>query len=96
MRAFVAAGILATVIPSSAAAPAQAAPVPWWEAVTAPAEYSTVHGLTPVTFAADPELAAVQLDEGPVVTVDGDGPWTATVDLSQRPPGPQTFDARLS
>jgi hypothetical protein len=96
MRAFVVASILATVIVSTAAAPAQAAQVPWWDAISAPGEYSTVHGITPVTFAADPDLAAVQLDGGPVVTVDGDGPWTTTVDLTGRQSGPQTFDVRLS
>src|SRR3954470_14599687 len=96
VRAFVVAGILATVIVSTAAAPAQAAQVPWWDAITAPGEYSTVHGVAPVTFAADPDLASVQLDQGPVVTVDGDGPWTTPVDLSGRQSGPQTFDVRLS
>jgi hypothetical protein len=95
MRAFVVAGFLATVVVSTAAAPAQAARVPWWEAISSPGEYSTVHGVTPVTFAADPDLSAVQLDDGPVVAVDGAGPWTTTVDLSRRPSGPQTFEVRL-
>jgi hypothetical protein len=96
MRAIVVAGIVATVVVSTAAAPAQAAQLPWSEAISAPLEYSTVHGVTPVTFAADPDLAAVQLDGGPVVNLDGDGPWTTTVDLSRRPSGLQTFDVRLS
>ncbi|MFC7529240.1 Ig-like domain-containing protein [Actinoplanes sp. GCM10030250] len=96
MRAILVSGILATVAISTVASPVQAAQVPWWDAISAPGEYSTVHGVTPVTFAADPDLAAVQLDDGPVTAVDGDGPWTTTVDLSRRLSGPQSFDARLS
>ena len=96
MRAIVLAGVLATVVVSTAAVPAQAAQVPWWEAISAPREYTTVHGVTEVTFAADPDLAAVQLDSGPVVDLDGDGPWTTTVDLSRRQSGLQSFDVTLS
>lgn len=96
MRAIVVAGVLAAVVVSTGGLPAQAAQVPWWDAISAPPEYTTVHGVTPVTFAADPDLAAVQLDQGPVVDVAGDGPWTTTVDLSRRQSGLQTFDARLS
>ncbi|MEV4638026.1 Ig-like domain-containing protein [Actinoplanes sp. NPDC049548] len=96
MRRLVTAAVLATVAASSVAAPAQAAQVPWWEAISAPAEYSAVHGVTAVTFAADPDLAAVQLDGGPVVSLDGAGPWTTTVDLSRRPSGLQSFDTTLS
>src|SRR3712207_2728966 len=96
MRRFVVAAISATVVVSTASAPAQADQTQWWNAITTPSNYSTVHGVTPVTFAADPDLAAVQLDGGPVVNLDGGGPWTATVDLSRRLSGLHSFDVRLS
>ncbi|SDS39140.1 Ig-like domain-containing protein [Actinoplanes derwentensis] len=96
MRAILVPGVLAGVILSTVASPVQAAQIPWWDAISAPGEYSTVHGVTPVTFAADPDLAAVQLDGGPVTALDGDGPWTTTVDLSRRPSGSQSFTVWLT
>src|SRR3712207_4851160 len=91
VRVMTLACVLATMAVSAVAVPAQAAHVPVGNAIIAPRNYAPVHGVAPVTLAADPDLVSVQLDDGPVVDLAGAGPWTTTVDLSGRPSGKQSF-----
>lgn len=92
---FVAATLAFTAQPVSAAVGSAAAPVPWWEAITSPRLFEVVHGVVPVTIAADPLVASVQLDGGEVVELTGPGPWTTSVDVSQRPSGTHAMEVVL-